>query len=492
MPELANLPAHWKPLPGKTLKAGGQATVVRVQHEDGREGVFREMRISASNAARDRFCRELQILTEAVRHRAIVKLFDWNGDTERPWYISELGDPFNRWWRRQKKQTAHDPSGLVERAVGVLAELASALSVCHASGVVHRDIKPSNLVMKRGVAEPWPVLIDFGIAHDEAGSRLTQLDEAVGNERFSPDVMRFRLEEVSPWLDVFDLAQLLTWMLDEGAPKAHWRRPIHWKHARYRGDIPEDSRYAIRAFTAACANETTAPANGEEVGELLARLFHRPALSQGAGVDLKAIQDARTRGEVRKLLAEAEIEEEVQSAAPLAERVYADVRATLLSVLQAFSGTDLQPEILYDNPFLYRLEGATDLIYVSVGSAERNIRFRIKSKVVPRRAPTQAAVSNHAFWRRHMAEDAICFTFAMEGGVEQAHDAGYLTGRWLTIRRDGALFLHPLSAAFGNFAHNDLGGSAEGAGVLASVAEVRAFIMSVFENESYWEYIASG
>ena len=173
MPELANLPAHWKPLPGKTLKAGGQATVVRVQHEDGRKGVFREMRLSASNAARDRFCRELQILTETVRHRAIVKLFDWSGDTERPWYISELGDPFNRWWRRQQKQTAHDPSDLVERAVGVLAELASALSVCHASGVVHRDIKPSNLVMKRGVAEPWPVLIDFGIAHDEADARYT-------------------------------------------------------------------------------------------------------------------------------------------------------------------------------------------------------------------------------------------------------------------------------------------------------------------------------
>ena len=209
-------------------------------------------------------------------------------------------------------------------------------------------------------------------------------------------------------------------------------------------------------------------------------------------MDLKAIQGARTRGEVRKLLAEAEIEEEGQSAAPLAERVYADMRATLLSVLQEFSGTDLQPEILYDNPFLYRLEGATDLIYVSVGPAERNIRFRIKSKVVPRRAPTQAAVRNHAFWRRHMAEDAICFTFAMEGGVVQAHDTTYLTGRWLTIRRDGAPFLHPLSAAFGNFTSNDLGGSAEGAGVLASVAEVRAFIMSVFENESYWEYIASG
>ena len=205
-------------------------------------------------------------------------------------------------------------------------------------------------------------------------------------------------------------------------------------------------RRAIRAFTAACANEATAPANGEEVGALLESLFPRPALSQTAEVDLCAIQLAQTRGEVNMLLAEAEVQEEVQSAAPLAERVYADIRATLLSILQEFSGTDLRTEILYDNPFHYRVEGATDLIYVAVGPAKRNICLRIKSKIVPRRDPSQTAVSNHAFWRRHMADDAICFTFAMEGGVVQAHDVRYLTGRWLTIRRDGALCLHPLNA----------------------------------------------
>ena len=450
------------------------------------------MRLSPRDAERDRFRRELQILADTVRHRAIVELFDWNGDIARPWYISELGDPFDRWWTRQKKQTAHDATALVERAVGVVAELASALSVCHKSGVVHRDIKPKNIVMKRGVAEPWPVLIDFGIAHDEAGSRLTPLDEAVGNARFSPDVMRARLEEVPPWLDVFDLAQLLIWMLDERAPKAHWQRPVHWKYAQYRSDIPEDSRSAIRAFTAACAHEATAPANGEEVGALLSRLFPSPALLPLADVDLGAIQRAQTRGEMNKLLAEAAVEEEVQSAAPLAERVYADVRSNLLVVLQELSGTGLRREILYDNPFHYRIEGATDLIHVAVGAPDRNICLRIKSKIVTRQAPSQAAASSHAFWRRHMADDAICFTFAMEGGVVQAYDARYLTGRWLTIRRDGALLLHPLSAAFGNFTNNDLGGSAEGPGVLASAAEVRAFIISVFENGSFWEYVASG
>ena len=163
MPKLASLPAHWTPLRGCTLRAGGQATVIPVRHDDGRQGVFREMCPTTSQAARDRFRRELTILTDTVRHYAIVELFDWNGDVERPWYISELGKPFGKWWTRQKNQTEHDPAGLVERALRVMAVLASALSACHKSGVVHRDIKPSNLVMKRGVAEPWPVLIALAL-----------------------------------------------------------------------------------------------------------------------------------------------------------------------------------------------------------------------------------------------------------------------------------------------------------------------------------------
>ena len=78
--------------------------------------------------------------------------------------------------------------------------------------------------MKNGVASPWPILIDFGLAHDDSEDRLTPANDAVGNARFSPDIMRRRVAEVLPWLDVFYLAQILIWMLDEEPPKAHWRR----------------------------------------------------------------------------------------------------------------------------------------------------------------------------------------------------------------------------------------------------------------------------
>ena len=289
---MTNIPEGWTRLKGREMRSGGQATVVCVRHKDGREGVYREMKKPMCEVSRRRFHRELEILSSKVQHEAVVTLFDWNAEIERSWYISELGNPFDKWWRRRKK-LEQDPEALVEQAVSILRELSSALSVCHDNEIVHRDIKPENLIMKRGVSEPWPILIDFGIAHDEGGNRLTPVDQAVGNEKFSPDVMRSRLEEVPPWLDIFDLGQLLIWMLDEKAPKNHWRRPVHWKYAIYSDRIPENLQLSIKAFTAACSTQVTSPANGAEVVGLLNKLFPKQLPKKVGGIDPNIITNAK-------------------------------------------------------------------------------------------------------------------------------------------------------------------------------------------------------
>ena len=470
---------------------GGQATALPVRNEDGREGVYRELKDPMSQVDRARFRRELGILSRKVHHRAIVTLFDWSADSDRPWYISELGDPFETWWSQVKMDLGEDPAALVDRAVSVLVELSSALSTCHDHGVVHRDIKPKNLIVRRGVVEPWPILIDFGLAHVETATRLTPTDEAVGNARFSPDIMRNRLEKVPPWLDVFDLAQLLIWMLDSKAPKDHWQRPVHWKYAVYSDKLPEDLELSIRAFTAACSTQGTSPANGAEVVKLLGRLFPPQVVAKGEKIDASAIVDAKRRGEAKKLLDEASVAEEVQSSAPLGERVYLELRDTLHTLLQEVSEWEPSAKVVYDNPFRYQIVGATDLLCISVGHQTHGILLRVKAKIVTRSSTPPSNESNRAFWQKHMPTDAICFTFAVEGGVVEAHDTRYLQGRWVTIHRDGSIFLHPLSAAFGRYTNNDLGGSAEGLGVPASMADVRDFVISVLTNEKYWEYIAA-
>ena len=444
-----------------------------------------------SEVSRGRFQRELEILSRKVQHRAIVTLFDWTADIEHPWYISELGDPFDRWWSHWKRRLNQDPKKLVEKALSVLLEISSALSICHRNGIVHRDIKPKNLIVKKGVADPWPILIDFGLAHDEESDRLTPADQAVGNARFSPDIMRSRLEEVPPWLDVFDLAQLLIWMLDEDVPKNHWQRPVHWRYAVYHDKIPGELLQSIRAFTAACSNQSTAPMNGEQVVVLLGQLFPRESPTIVGGFDLSNIARAKRRGKAAKLLADTTLQEEIQSSAPLSEVIYLRLRDILLSVAREISGQEPSVRVVFDNGFHYQVIGATDLISLCVGPPEYNIQLRIKVKIVPWCDPLPKAYKYRASWQKHMSEEAICFTFALEGGVVQAYDTRYLEGRWITIHRDGSIYLHPLNASFGNYSDNDLGGSVEGPGTAASMADVRAFIVAVFTNEVYWEFIAA-
>ena len=101
-----------------------------------------------------------------------------------------------------------------QRAVGIIEQLASALDAAHAVGLVHRDIKPSNVLV---AARDFAYLIDFGIAHEAAGTKLTDTGMLVGTmaymapERFSTGVADARS-------DVYALACVLYECLTDSPP----------------------------------------------------------------------------------------------------------------------------------------------------------------------------------------------------------------------------------------------------------------------------------
>ena len=153
---------------------------------------------------------------------------------------------------------------------------------------------------------------------------------------------------------------------------------------------------------------------------------------------------------------------------------------------------DPTARIVFDNTFHHQLIGAVDLFQMGVGPSNRNIQLRIKVKIVPENETPTSNEGNRAFWRKHIPDDAICFTFALEGGVPQAGDIRYYDCRWITIRRDGAMYIHPLGGDLGtNYSDNDLGGSAEGPGTVCSVQELREYMISVFTNPFFWEFVAA-
>ena len=292
------LPAGWV-ADGATPRRGGQAIALYVRDRSGREGVHRQLKGLVSPKTRERFRREVGILSGgAVHHRSVVNLLEWNADAERPWYISERGNPFVYWWRAWRHGQA-SPEEVVAKAVDVVRQLGSALGACHKHGIVHRDVKPANLVVKRGKKQPWPVLIDFGLAYEDDSPRLTDSHEAIGNRRFSPDPARSRMEDVPAWLDVFALAQLVIWMLDEQvSDKESWVRPLHWRYAKYDPGVGKETLLAINSFTAACAFESGAPLNGTECVELLDRLFPRTMPSMSGEHPINHLEEMR-RGQRR-------------------------------------------------------------------------------------------------------------------------------------------------------------------------------------------------
>ena len=486
------IPAGWV-ADAKAPRRGGQATVLHVRDSDGREGVYRELKGRVNAKAHERFRREVGILSGgAVVHRSVVCLLAWDADAERPWYISERGDPFDRWWHRWKE--GQEPEDVVRSAVNVVRQLADALGECHEHGVVHRDVKPSNLVVKRGVEEPWPILIDFGLAYESGSSRLTDSGEGVGNRRFSPDPVRSRMEEVPAWLDVFALAQLAIWMLDEQvSERTSWQRPLHWRYAKYNSELGAETLLAINAFTAACATEPGAPQTGTECLELLNRLFpwNDPTLPESSTLQLQEMRRGRRRGEATKRLAEARISEEVESSAGLAETTYRSLREAILSVAEDIRNAGERVRVTVNEEFRFGLIGATDLLWLHVGPSDVDIQIRVKVKVIPASTPPPSIAWNVEYWRRHLPNDAICFGFAIEGGVVAANNGAYLDGRWITVGRTGRLYMHELEAGFGPYGDNDLGGSVEGPGETCSTKDVGAYALSVLTNAKYWEYIAA-
>jgi serine/threonine protein kinase len=91
------------------------------------------------------------------------------------------------------------------RAVAVVDQLAAALDAAHAVGLVHRDVKPSNALL---TGRDFVYLIDFGIAHDGAATKLTGTGMIVGTLAYmAPE--RFTAGTADARSDVYALTCVL-------------------------------------------------------------------------------------------------------------------------------------------------------------------------------------------------------------------------------------------------------------------------------------------
>ena len=125
-------------------------------------------RLAEDGSFRDRFLRESE-LAASIDHPNIVPIYE-AGTTEDILFIAMRyveGQDLKERLQRGRLEPAD--------AIGILAQVASALDAAHARGLVHRDVKPSNVLLDTGArpdGSDHVYLADFGLTKrvsDETG-----------------------------------------------------------------------------------------------------------------------------------------------------------------------------------------------------------------------------------------------------------------------------------------------------------------------------------
>ncbi|MCU4162882.1 SUMF1/EgtB/PvdO family nonheme iron enzyme [Carboxylicivirga caseinilyticus] len=184
------------------LGKGGMATVYKAIQKNLNRYVA--LKVVHPNLVHDqeflaRFHREAQV-SASLRHPNIVTIYDV-GSIKGIHFISmELldGKDLHSIIRSEGKLT---PSDLVL----TIAPIANALGYAHEKHLVHRDIKSSNIFITK---EGRPVLTDFGIAHLEQNTQLTQAGAILG----TPDYMspeQANAENIDGRSDIFSLGVVM-------------------------------------------------------------------------------------------------------------------------------------------------------------------------------------------------------------------------------------------------------------------------------------------
>jgi serine/threonine protein kinase len=211
----------------RLIGIGGMGAIYEASHMGAGKRVAIKLmskELAAHPEALARFRREVKVTTE-LAHPHIVDVFDFGqSPTGEPYLVMEFLDGEDLGHRMERE--GHVPVAI---AVEIIKQVASALSVAHAEGVVHRDLKPDNIFLLRAPdGSVFAKVVDFGISKvlKAATTKLTVARAVVGTPEFmAPEQASGRIDWIDHRSDQWSLAVLAWHMLSGRLP--FWKPEVH-------------------------------------------------------------------------------------------------------------------------------------------------------------------------------------------------------------------------------------------------------------------------
>jgi serine/threonine-protein kinase len=208
------------------LGEGGMGRVYRGrQHATGRPVAIKVMheQIAAQPRFRQRFEREIRLMT-AFSHPHAVALLDASlDDPRRPWLVMEYVRGVSL-----EELLAHGMALPAERVGRLLGQLCWVLSAAHAAAILHRDISCANiLVVEAGTPAEQLKVLDFGLARLGSGPYIA-LEKLTGGNSIGPGTPDYlppeqiRGDEVDHRADLYSVGVVLFKMLTGRLPFGHF------------------------------------------------------------------------------------------------------------------------------------------------------------------------------------------------------------------------------------------------------------------------------
>jgi serine/threonine-protein kinase len=171
--------------------------------------------LMSDSAARERFRREANAVA-TLKHQNIATVYEFGEQADRPFIAFEWvqGETLRELLQREGKL-------LVERALNIFVQVASALSYAHQRGVIHRDIKPANILIGN---DDEVTIVDFGLAWMADLPSVTSTGTFFGTPLYmAPEQIEGK--SVDQRADVYSLAFVLFEMLAGEPPFAESNTP---------------------------------------------------------------------------------------------------------------------------------------------------------------------------------------------------------------------------------------------------------------------------